>query len=366
MWVIRTWLSRSGSMPAARSFWTGLPPTSTRRISERPTNARDVVSRCAPGIAPAVPRKTKCTSGWTRSFQENGNQDNRQNEPLPAGQLGDPDRAEHEAVGPEPLDDQPPHGVEPEVHPEEARRRPRDPVAEPAEEGGGEQENPEGFVEKRRVEELLLGVEERAVRRGNVELPGQRRGGAERLLVEEVAPATDPLPQRQARGDDVEVAGQGQALPPGVAASEEQPPEESAVDGQAALPHRDDLRQRAAVVVPVEGDVVEPRPDAPARGGQPRGLEELLRTTPRAAGVAVGQPQPHSHGRGHEHAVPADGQRADLDEDGSGGGEHQRDVPLRSASGSKSESDRPVLASTLRTEATSRSLLSRKSSWRNG
>src|SRR3972149_4251430 len=265
-------------MPAARSFWTGLPPTSTRRISERPTNARDVVSRCAPGIAPEVPRKTKCTSGWTRSFQEKGNQDNRQNDPDPAGQLGDPDRAEHEAVGPEPLDDQPPHGVEPEVHPEEARRRPRDPAAKHPEEGGGDQEIPARFVE------------ERAVRRGNVELPGQRRGGAERLLVEEVAPATDPLPQRQARGDDVEVAGQGQALPPGVAASEEQPPEESAVDGQAALPHRDDLRQRAAVVVPVEGDVVEPRPNEPAQEGQLRGLEELFGVQAPAAGVAVAKP----------------------------------------------------------------------------
>src|SRR3990170_4843612 len=231
MWVIRTLLSRTGSMPAARSFWTGLPPISTRRISERPTNARDVVSRCAPGIAPEVPRKTKCTSGWTRSFQENGHQDDRQNDPDPAGQLGEPDRAEHEAVGPEPLNDQPPHGVEPHVDPEEARRRPRDPIAKHPDEEGEDQEIPEGFVEKRRVEELRLGIHERAVRRGDVELPGQRRRRAERLLVEEVAPAADPLPQHQARGDDVEVAGQGQALPPGVAASEEQPPEESAVDG---------------------------------------------------------------------------------------------------------------------------------------
>src|SRR3990167_7283280 len=182
MWVIRTWLSRSGSMPAARSFWTGLPPASTRRTSERPTNARDVVSRPTPGIAPDVPRNTKCTSGGPRTFEEERHEDDRQNDPDPAGQLGHPDRAEHEAVGPEPLDDQPPHGVEPEVDPEEARRRPRDPVAKHPEEEGEDQEIPERFVEKRRGEELLLGVDERAGRRGNVRVPGEGRGGGGRLL----------------------------------------------------------------------------------------------------------------------------------------------------------------------------------------
>src|SRR3970040_739011 len=129
MWVMRTWLMRSGAMPAARSFWTGLPPTSTRRISERPTNARVVVSRCAPGIAPEVPRTTKCTSGGSSGApQEDGDKHDRQNDPDPAGQLGHPDRAEHEAVGPEPLNHQPPHGVEPHVHPEEARRAAREPL----------------------------------------------------------------------------------------------------------------------------------------------------------------------------------------------------------------------------------------------
>src|SRR5574337_21286 len=202
MWVIRTWVTRRTSMPEAASFRTGLPPTSTTSTSERPTKAREVVSRVALGIAPEVPRKTKCTAlGWTGAFEEKWHEHEGQDDPDPARQLGDPDRAEHEAVGPEPLDDEPPDGVEPDVDPEEARGRAFHPVSERPDEQGEHQEVPERLVEERRVEELLLGVEERAVGRRDVELPRERGRRAERFLVEEVPPAADRLPQRQARGD---------------------------------------------------------------------------------------------------------------------------------------------------------------------
>src|SRR5437879_13763964 len=56
---------------------------------------------------------------------------------------------------------------------------------------------PERLVEEGRVEVLVPRVLQRAVRGGNVELPGQVGGGAEGLLVEEVAPAPDGLADRR-------------------------------------------------------------------------------------------------------------------------------------------------------------------------
>ena len=55
------------------------------------------------------------------------------------------------------------------------------------------------------MEELRLGILERPVVGRDVELPRQARRRAERLFVEEVAPAPDRLPEREARRRDVEV-----------------------------------------------------------------------------------------------------------------------------------------------------------------
>src|SRR5712691_615373 len=101
MWVMSTWVTRRTSMPAAARFLVGLPPTSTTSTSEGPTKASDVVSRVALGIAPDVPRKTKCTAlSGAGALEENRNHDDRQGDPDPARQLGHADGPEHEAVGP--------------------------------------------------------------------------------------------------------------------------------------------------------------------------------------------------------------------------------------------------------------------------
>src|SRR5437016_9519532 len=92
------------------------------------------------------------------------------------------------------------------------------------------------------MKEFLLRELERAVRRRDVELPGQIRRRAERLLVEEIAPASDGLPQSKARRSDVHVGDGGQPLPQGIPAAHEQAPEDTAVYGEPALPDREDLR----------------------------------------------------------------------------------------------------------------------------
>src|SRR2546425_560933 len=76
------------------------------------------------------------------------------------------------------------------------------------------------------MKEFLLRELERAVRRRDVELPGQIRRRAERLLVEEIAPASHGLPQSKARRRDVHVGDGGQPLPQGIPAAHEQAPGE--------------------------------------------------------------------------------------------------------------------------------------------
>src|SRR5882762_1280184 len=102
------------------------------------------------------------------------------------------------------------------------------------------------------MKEFLLGELERAVGRRDVKLPRQIRRRAERLLVEEIAPASDGLAKGKARRGDVHVGDGGQPLPQGIPAAHEQPTEDTAVYGEPALPDRDDLGWKAAVVVEVE------------------------------------------------------------------------------------------------------------------
>src|SRR3990170_9106245 len=100
--------SASGSTPARRSFWAGLPPQSTRTASLSPTKTREVVSRSRPGMAPELPRKTKCTAsgGGAGAAQEQRDAHERERHADDAGQLGDSNGPEHERVGAERLGDE--------------------------------------------------------------------------------------------------------------------------------------------------------------------------------------------------------------------------------------------------------------------
>src|SRR5262249_25667545 len=114
------------------------------------------------------------------------------------------------------------------------------------------------------MEVLVLRILDGPVRRRDEEAPGQVRRGAERLLVEEVAPAPDGLTEGGAGRGDIGVGGGGHPGRERVAAPHEEPADDAAVNGEATLPHREDFSREAEVVVEVEGDVIQSRTDEPA------------------------------------------------------------------------------------------------------
>ena len=99
------------------------------------------------------------------------------------------------------------------------------------------------------------------------------------------------------------------------------------MDGEPALPYGEDLGRETAVVVEVEGDVVEARADEAAEEAQLAGLEQVVGIDAAPPRLPVGQPEAERHGARHQDAVPANreaeaekGQRTESD--GSGGVEH--------------------------------------------
>src|SRR2546421_433863 len=107
------------------------------------------------------------------------------------------------------------------------------------------------------MEVLELAVAGRPVGWRDVELPGKIGGPPEGLFVEEVSPAADDLADGHARRRDVEGSQHGQLPAIREPRADQGPHDEAAVDGEAALPHRDDLAGIAAVIIPVEGHLVE-------------------------------------------------------------------------------------------------------------
>src|SRR5574342_279939 len=324
MWVITTRVSASGSVPASKSLWAGLPPQSTRTAALSPAKTRDVVSRSRPGIAPAVPRKAKCTAsgGGAGASQEQRDAHDRERHTNDAGQLRHPNGPEHERIGAEGLGDEPADGVEPDVSQEQGARRPFERVATETDEDNENEEVPRRLVEERRVKELNLGELDGAVRRRYVQPPRQIRGRAERLLVEEVAPPPNGLAQREARCGDIQVRDGRQPLPQRVAAAEQEAAQHTSVDGEPALPHGEDLGREPPVIVEIEKDVIEAGADEPAEETKLGGLEQAVWIYAAAPGLTVGQPQTDRHGARHQDAVPAEGEGAQLHDHGAGGVEH--------------------------------------------
>src|SRR5262249_38709094 len=201
--------------------------------------------------------------------------DPRPHVPPAAHELRDPQRAQHEAVGPEPLDKESSERVDPEVGQEQGTRRP----LKPPPEGEVEEEEadgiPERLVEEGRMEELLVHEGRRPAGLRDVELPGQVGRPAERLFVEEVAPSPDRLREDERRRNDVQVGQKRQTLGPDVGAAREQPRDEPPVDRQAAFPHGEAPPPRLGlIVVEVEEDVVEAGADQAADESDLRRLEQ--------------------------------------------------------------------------------------------
>src|SRR5262245_53892674 len=152
----------------------------------------------------------------------------------------------------------------------------------------------------------------------DVELPGKVGGTTEGLLVEEVAPASDGLADGQAGRGHVEPAEHGQSPQVREPGAHQRAHDEPAVDGEPALPDRDDLRGIAAVVVPVEDDLVE---TCPHQTGQDRplpGADDVISGQPFSLRLPMTEPESDHDGAGHEDAVPANDERTDLESNRSG------------------------------------------------
>src|SRR5437762_2857432 len=170
------------------------------------------------------------------------------------------------------------------------------------------------------MEELDVDVLRGPMRLRDEELPREAGRSPEGLLVEEVSPPADGLAERERRRHDVEVGPERESPAPDVEATDEDPPEEPAVDREAALPHGEGpppgLR---LVIVQVEDDVVEPGAHEGADQRELGGFEELVGPLPPPVGLAGGQPQPQGHGGGDEDPVPPDREVKAADERKLGG-----------------------------------------------
>src|SRR5215470_10841753 len=193
MWVMMTRRRASRVTPARSSFCIGLPPQSTSTASPSPTNTIEVVSRSRAGTAPAVPRKVKCTAsdGGAGPAQEQGHPDEREGHSHHARELSDANGPEHERIRAQRLREEPAHRVEAQIRQEQRAGRPLESLAEHHHEEEEHREVPQRLVEERGMEVLVLRVLDGPMRGRDEQPPRQIRGRAERLLVEEVAPAAD-------------------------------------------------------------------------------------------------------------------------------------------------------------------------------
>src|SRR5215510_15107157 len=233
-----------------------------------------------------------------------------------ARELGNAERAEPEAVEAERLDREAADRVETDVGEEEGTRAAAEPRAQPPDQHQEHREVPDRLVEKRRVEVLVLGVAEGTMLRRDIELPGQIGRPAEGFLVEEVPPAADRLPQHHRRPCHVESAEDRHVPPPCQPHPDERAHDEAPMHGKPALPDGDDLRRIAAVVIPVEDDLVEPRTDETRQDGPLPYADDVVGRQPFTLGLAIAEPEPDDDRRGHQDAVPADDDGADLEGDG--------------------------------------------------
>src|SRR5262249_36307440 len=176
-------------------------------------------------------------------------------------------------------------------------------------------EVPQRLVEERRVEEVELRVAERAMLGRDVELPRQIGRSAEGFFVEEIPPSADGLPEHHRWRGDVEPAQNRN--PPAVREprADQRPDDEAAVHRESTSPHRDDLRRMAAVVVPVEDALVEPRARESRQDRPLPGADDVVGRQTFALGFAIAEPEPDDDRGGHEDAVPTNHDRTDLERD---------------------------------------------------
>src|SRR2546425_6115773 len=289
----------------------------TRPGTRMPRSASwEIRQRYGPTRSRCIQLPFRLPRGWRcRAAVRPGDPGHRDQHADDARDLWDTERAEPEAVESERLDGEAADRVEADVGEEQRPRARGKPRTQPSDEQQKDPEVPERLVEEGRVKVLELGVAERTVLRRDGELPRQVGRTTEGLLVEEVPPAADRLPEHHRRCRDVEPAQDRQVPPVREPQAEERAHDQAAVHGEPALPDGDDLRRVTAVVIPVEDHFVEACADEAGQDGPLSDADDVVGGQPLAPGLAVAEPEPDDDRRRHENAVPADDDRAELEGD---------------------------------------------------
>src|SRR5574341_588317 len=308
-------------MPFSRSLAivTASSGSHTQRVTECPFSTRSLARVVPQAPAPTTPIRSidrHLPALWPPTNEKQpGKTEERCRYEGEADDLGRPEGPQHQAINPEPLDEESTEGVEPKVAERESARKLFQAAAEQKIEDAEDREIPDRLVEKRGMEEFEGRQLGRPVVGFDVEFPRQICRGPEGLLIEKVSPPTDRLPQHKGRSHDVHV-GQGRELLPNAIDDRGQGTTQNAtVYRQTALPDRQDLGRPRSVVAPVEQDVIETGPYQGRHHAQNDDVEELIRVFPTLDRLAVSQGGPQQDGCGDEQAVPADGKRADLQGD---------------------------------------------------
>src|SRR5262249_42628978 len=223
-----------------------------------------------------------------------------------AGELRDTELAHPEAVETERLDGEAPDRIEPDVREEKRARVLAQPRPQPRHEQQENGEIPQRLVEKGRMEVLELAEPRRPVSGRDVELPGQVRRPPEGFLVEEVPPAPDRLPDRDAGPRPTEAPQDRQPPSPRQEHAHERPHDEATVDGESPFPHSHDLRRVLSVIIPVEDHFVDTGADQPRENRPLRRTDDVVSGKLLAFRLAMAEPEPDDDRDRHQDAVPAD------------------------------------------------------------
>ena len=158
-----------------------------------------------------------------------------------------------------------PTRVEPDVGEEQRARRPLEASRSTRTRSDEHDEVPERLVEERRVEELVLGVHAGAGAAGEMKsFHGSSVGVPKASSLKKLPQRPMACPRARLGAAMSRYVAHGQPPPPRVAAAHEDAADHAAVDGEPALPHREDLPGELEVVVEVEQHVVEAGADEAA------------------------------------------------------------------------------------------------------
>ena len=131
------------------------------------------------------------------------------------------------------------------------------------------------------------------------------------LLIDEVAPAANGLPQRQRGGGEVRQRGKAQLARAGEDPPREQRRQHAAIDGHAAFAHGKDLPEVVLIKVPLEGHVVEPRAHQRRRHAHEGEVYGGILGKAEPFFALHGQQHAQQHAQSDERAVIVQGKIAD-------------------------------------------------------